>query len=181
MRHPHFLVAALVAAAPFAAAAEPTKLSEADSTALVEHAKKIQTAFDKGDAEAIIGHTHPAILNFFPSQEQFEETTREAVKGLANKVKTEQSEWGTPTGVYTSGEDEVCFIPRSGVMVIEGQRAAFKSFLIAARPKGEGEWKYLDGAILRTNPKLLWRMFRGLPKDITLPENSMKLEDSSVD
>ena len=181
MRHLLFPVAALVAAAAFASAAEPAKLSETDNTALLEHAKKVQAAFDKGDADAIIRHTHPAILNFFPSQEKFEEVTREAVKSLSSRVKTEEGEWGSPTAVYTSGEDEVCFIPRSGVMVMDGQRVSFKGFLIAGRPKAGGEWKFLDGASLRTNPKLLWRMFRDLPKDITLPENSVKLQESSVD
>lgn len=174
-------VMAIVASASVAHAAEPTKLSEADGTALLEHAKKVQTAFDKGDADAIIRHTHPAILNFFPSQEEFEKITREAVKTLAARVKTEEGEWGSPSAVYTGDEDEVCFVPRSGVMVVDGKRASFKSFLIAGRPKAGGEWKFLDGTSLRTNPKLLWRMFPGLPKDITLPPNTMKLEDSAAD
>lgn len=174
-------VAALVAAAAFASAAEPAKLSEADSTALLEHAKKVQAAFDKCDAEAIIRHTHPAILNFFPSQEEFEKAAREATKTVAARTKTEKVDWGSPTALYVGNDDEICFIPRSGALTLEGQRVSFKSFLIAGRPKAGGEWKFLDGAVLRTNPKLLWRMFRDLPKDITLPENSIKLEDSSID
>jgi hypothetical protein len=148
---------------------------------LMEHAKKVLAAFDKGDADEVIRHTHPAILKFFTSQEEFETATRETLKALAAKVKTEESHWGEPTAVYPSGEDEVCFIPRSGAMVMEGQRASFKSFLIAGRPKDGGEWKFLDGAVLQTNGKLLWRMFPGLPKDIALPPNTMKLEESTVD
>jgi hypothetical protein len=145
-----------------------------DRKAFLEKAESLQAAFDRGDAEAIIASTHPAIFNTV-GREEFEKVARQSVASLGGKVTTISRTWGEPSAVYSSGPDEVCFLPRESVLEMEGKRASSKGFLIAARKKGAGEWLFLDGSGLRNNPELLWKLFPGLPKDVKLPPNKAEL------
>lgn len=151
------------------------KLSEADSAAVLEKAKALQTAFELGDVDAIIRGTHPVILKFVGSKEQFEKLTRDAFKSMAGKVTFEKTEWGEPTASHMSGDDEVCFLPKVSILKVEEQRIRSVSFLIAARVKGTKDWLFLDSASVAKNPALLWTVFPGLPKDVTMPPNSTEL------
>ncbi|HET6406735.1 MAG TPA: hypothetical protein VFG14_02550 [Chthoniobacteraceae bacterium] len=174
--NPHSFLACLTfAIIPAGWCAEAKELSDSDRAALLERAQTIQRAFDAGDADAIIRYTHPAILKFFPSREQFEATTREAIKMMEGKVVVEKNEWGVPTAVYPSGMDEVAFVPKTTVVRIGDKRARGVGFLIAARQQGSGDWFFLDSASLRKDPSLLWKLFPDLPKDVKTPENTMEL------
>jgi hypothetical protein len=155
--------------------AEPTKLSVADRAALMKTAQSVQRAFDAGDADAIIRHTHPVILKFFGSREQFENTTRQAVKSMAGQITVEKTEWGEPSAVYVSGTDEVCFVPKTSIMRVTDKRARSVGFLIAARAKGDSEWQFLDGAPLRKDTSVLWQLFPMFPKDVPIPANTIEL------
>lgn len=145
-----------------------------DRKALVEKAKTLQAAFDRGDVETIIASTHPAIFNIV-SREEFKKVLRQSVDSLVGKVTTISQTWGEPSAIYLSGPDEVCFLPRESVMEMNGKRANSKGFLIAARKKGTVGWLFLDGAGLRKNPELLWKLFPDLPKEIDLPPNKAGL------
>jgi hypothetical protein len=148
------------------------KLSEADSAAVLAKAKALQKAFEDCDAEAIIRGTHPIILKFVGTKEEFEKLTREAVKSMVGKLTFEKTEWGEVTPSHMSGEDEVCFVPKVSIMNYQGQRIRSVSYLIAARVKGKQDWLFLDSAPVAKNPALLWTIFPGLPKDVVTPPNS---------
>jgi len=174
--NPHVLALILAVALPTAlCGGEPVQLSESDRTALLEKSKATQHAFDTGDADAIIQSTHPAILKFFASREQFEATTRKAVESLKGQVVVEKSDWGDPTPVYESGNDEVCFVPKTSIMRVGPTRARAEGFLIAAREKGTNEWFFLDCDGLRKDSSLLRKLFPDLPKEVPLPPNTIEV------
>lgn len=151
-------------------------LSAEEKKVVSEKAEALQSAFDKGDAEAVIAGTHPVLIKAFGSREQFELRTRESIKALlAKKVTIVSRVWGEPTPVYLSGTDEVCFVPRDAVVQMGDKRARSTGYFVAARTRGTAEWLFLDGTGLRESPELLWRLFPELPKDIVLPPNKVEL------
>jgi hypothetical protein len=153
---------------------EIAPLPAADRKALMAKAEALQAAFERSDVEAIIASTHPAIFNMV-SREEFEKTARQLVASLAGKATTISRTWGEPSAIYSSGPDEVCFLPSESVLEMNGKRANSKGFLIAARKKGTSDWLFLDGASLRKSPELLRKLFPDLPKDIELPPNQAEL------
>lgn len=153
---------------------DPVQLSDSDRTALLEKAEATQRAYETGDVDAIIQSTHPAILKFFPSREQFEATIRKAFESLKDKVFFEKTDWGVPTPVFESGNDEVCFVPMTSIMRVGPARARSLGFLIAAREKGTNGWLFLDCAALRKDSSLLWKLFPDLPMDVPLPPNMIE-------
>ena len=164
-----------VSVAVMAWAEQPRELSETDTKSLLERAELLQQAFAKGDAEFIIRYTHPVILQFFPSPEKFAETTREAIKSLADQATFEEVKWGTPTPVYISGDQEITFLPRTSVMRVGDRRARSVSFMIAGRKRDTTEWYFLDSATLRKKPEFLWQLFPDLPRDIKTPTNTIEV------
>jgi hypothetical protein len=47
--------------------------------------------------------------------------------------------------------------------------------MIAIRPVGGSEWKYLDGAGLRKHPEMLYQLLPKLERDIALPPNTIEV------
>ena len=173
---PHLLALVFAVALPAVLrGGELIELAEADRKALMERAEATQRAFDNGDADAIIQSTHPAILKFFASREQFEVTTRKAVESLKGQVVVEKTELGNPTPLYVSGNDEVCFVPKTSIMRIGQTRGRAEGFLIAARQKETNEWLFLDCAGLRKDSSLLWKLFPDLPKEVPMPPNTIEV------
>ena len=147
-----------------------------DSRYITAEIKAMMMAFNEGNADLVIKKTHPAIWKLSKvGQENFEKALKQGAKQIMemgikiDKLKVEQ-----PTTFYKAGKESVCFVPMSSVMQMKDQKIASSSFMIAA--KGEqGEWKYLDGTFVRTNPDQLWTFFPELPKDVQLPETKMEL------
>ncbi|QIF04514.1 hypothetical protein [Roseimicrobium sp. ORNL1] len=153
---------------------ETTPPPTVDTKALVAKAKALQAAFDSGEVESLIASVHPAIFNIV-SREEFERVARQSAESIADEVTTISQVWGEPSAIYSSGQDEVCFLPRESVLEMSGRRVNSKGFWIAARKKGTNEWLFLDGTGLRRNPELLWKLFPNLPKDIEVPPNKVEL------
>jgi hypothetical protein len=82
---------------------------------------------------------------------------------------------GRPTELYPAGDEELCFVPRVSIIESRGQRIRSTTFMIAIRPVGGGEWRYLDGSGLRRSPELLYRFFPALQRDLRLPPNAIEL------
>ena len=145
-------------------------LPASESKAVVTEVQEMMTAFNDGNSELLIKNTHPVIHNLVGGQENFEKTTAQGVKQIMEMgIKIGELKVEQPSQFYKAGDEIVCFVPMSSVMTIKDQKIASTSFMIAA--KGEtGEWKYLDGTFVNTNPDQLWAFFPELPKDIKLPE-----------
>ena len=132
-------------------------------------------SFNKGKPEDLIKKTHPAIFKLAGGEKRFKEAIRSAAKKMIETgVKIESSEVEAPKKFHKAGDELVCFVPKTSVMVMGGQRVKSTSFMIAAR-RDKQDWKYMDGAGLRRNRELLWTFFPGLDKDLKLPENTIEL------
>ena len=175
MKNCLFAAFVCVVAASLLSGAEPARLSVGDHASLMQKAEAAQRAFESSDAEGIIRCTHPAILKFFASREQFEAVTRQAIQSARGEASMESSELGTPTGLYASGTEDVTFLPKTMIVRVGDKRARSVSFLIAARQKGTQDWLFLDSASLRKDPSLLWKLFPDLPKDVVTPTNRVEL------
>ena len=145
-------------------------LSTEESKAITAEVGAMMTAFNNGNAELLIKNTHPAVYQLVGGKEAFEQSAMEGVKQIMEMgIKIGELKVEQPSQFYKAGDEIVCFVPMSSVMTIKDQKIASTSFMIAA--KGEtGEWKYLDGTFVNTNPDQLWAFFPELPKDIKLPE-----------
>jgi hypothetical protein len=157
-------------------AAAPTVLPAREKDALMKEVRIVQKALESGEADPIIKKTHPAILKLFQgSQENFENTTRHVLVQMEKQgVKIESLTVGEPTAAYTAGDEQICFVPTTTVVSMNGQRAKSTAFLIAARKTPIGQWLFLDAASLRNNPELLATLFPALPKDVQTPPISVE-------
>jgi hypothetical protein len=129
----------------------------------------------RGRVEPILDKTHPALFELVGGREAFVAVTRQSIEEvLAAGVIFVSSENGPPTETYLAGKEELCFVPRTSIMEIQGQRVRSVTFMIAVRPKEGGEWKYLDGSGLRRTPELLKMLFPDLDPSTPLPPNTLE-------
>ena len=150
-------------------------LKEAEVTALVARIDEMMAMFEKGNPEDLIALTHPSVYKITGSKEEFERVARNAIADLAKyNVKFVSSKYGTPTRTYKAGKEEVCFVPRVSIMQINGQQARSTGFMVAIRPVGGAQWKFLDGAGLAKNPGLLYTLLPKLERNITLPPHGVE-------
>lgn len=151
-------------------------LSEAEAAALVADIESIMAKFEAGEVQPILDSTHESLIKMMGGQEPFESVTKAAVAQIEQMgIKYLESQMGTPTQVYVADSEEVCFVPRSSVMSVNGQKVKSTGFMIAVRKIGAAGWKYLDGAALQQNPELLWMLLPALSRDIQLPTNKTEL------
>jgi hypothetical protein len=151
-------------------------LSLSDRRTLLAEAEKLGDAFEKGDADYIIAKTHPSLSTIMGGKENFEDLTRKTMTQLAElDVEFIESSLGTPSQIYPSDKEIVCFVPKNSLIKVGEKRIRSKGFLIAARAASGGEWLFLDGAGLRKNPQMLWKLFPALATDIELPENTQEV------
>jgi hypothetical protein len=150
-------------------------LSAAEANSLREDVAAITTAVERGDAEALIARTHPSLYGLVGGPDEYAKVTRQAVEELRQSgVKFVSAEVGTPTKTYAAGDEEVCFVPRTSTMEVQGERFRSTTFMIAIRRLGGGDWKYLDGAGLRKHPEMLYQLLPKLERDISLPPNTIE-------
>lgn len=148
--------------------AEDAKYVRADVAA-------ITTSFERGDAEALIARTHPSLHNLVGGSDAFAKVTRQSVEQLRQSgVKFLSSDVDTPTKTYPAGDEEVCFVPRTSILELQGKKVKSTTFMIAIRRLGGGEWKYLDGAGLRKHPEMLYQLLPKLERGISLPPNTIE-------
>ncbi len=154
-------------------------LSEADARKLQADVAAITADFERGDAESLIRKTHPALYEMAGGQETYAQIVRQGVDQLRQSgVKFASSDIGKPTHTYKAGDEEVCFVPRVSIMEITGKKMKSTTFMIAVRRIGGEEWKYLDGAGLRTHPEMLYQLFPELERNIPLPANQIENVES---
>jgi hypothetical protein len=151
-------------------------LSAADAEKLRAEIVSLTSSVEHGDPELLIKKTHPSLHALMGGQENFERITRQAVTQIPQSgIKFLSSTVGTPTKTYAAGDEEVCFVPKTSVMEVQGRKAKATNFMIAVRPAKGGAWQYLDGAGLRQNPEILYQLLPKLEQGIELPENTVEL------
>jgi hypothetical protein len=167
-----FLLVALALSASLLMAAPPT----------VEQAKTIRNEidsmmaeFEQGNIKPLLDQPHPGLFDLVGGRQAFEAMTQSAVAQVMNAgLVFESSELGEPTDLYDAGEYQVCFVPRTSVIAVQGQRIKSIGFMIAVlQPDGQ-TWRYLDGSGLRQNPQLLGMLFPDLSNDVKLPPNTIE-------
>jgi hypothetical protein len=145
-------------------------LSPDERAALLQQAEKVKTAFNRGDVEAIMDLTHPALFRLFGGREKLEQATRTAIVQLQKlEVKFLSSEYGEPSPAYLAGNEIVCFVPSTSLIQINDKRIKSQAYLVAAHPIDVSEWKFIDGAGIESNRELLWMLFPELPREVQLP------------
>lgn len=154
-------------------------LSEADAQKLQADVAGITADFERGDAEALIRKTHPALYEMAGGEGAYARIVRQGVDQLRQSgVKFTSSDVRKPTQTHMAGDEEVCFVPRVSIMEISGRKMKSTTFMIAVRRIGGEEWRYLDGAGLRKHPEMLYQLFPELERNITLPANKVEAIES---
>ena len=168
-----FATLLLVLAGPASTLAED--LSADETAALKKEIETMMAEFEAGKTENLLAKTHSSLVEMMGGKEKLTEVTNQAVASMAEMgMKFHESELGDPTELYAAGDEVITFVPRSSIMEVQGQKVKSTGFMIAIRPKGGGDWSYLDGSGLRRNPELLWTLFPDLTRDIVLPPNNME-------
>lgn len=167
------LIAIFCVVAPIASAAT---LGEKEAESLRGEVAEMMAAYDRGEIEVLIAKTHPALYEFAGGREALTNTARLALEKIkAAGIRFVSSEVGIPTKLYAAGAEELCFVPRTSVLVAGDRRVRSVDFMIAIRPVGGGEWKYIDGAGLRAYPEFLRTLFPALSSDVPLPPNTIEV------
>lgn len=159
-----------------AASVSAAALTSEEEKALAAQAGDYLSAASKGDAEKFLRMTHPALHGLFGGKEPFEEATRAALKALAGKQSVTGVAVGRPTAPLVVGKEELCFVPMEVSTKVGNQWTQTDSFYIAIRDVGGSVWRFIDAAGLRKRPEALWQLFPGLPKDVVLPRNEVKVK-----
>lgn len=160
----------------FAGTAAAGTLTDSEADILRSEIATISSAFERGDAEVLIRKTHPSLKEVLGGDKAFADVTRKAVDQLMESgLRIVSSETGMPTQTYPAGKEEVCFVPRTSVMELQGKKVRATSFMIAIRKVGEADWLYLDGAGIGKHPDMLYRLLPKLERGIELPPNTMEL------
>lgn len=166
------LPALLLTAALTMGASHARSLDDTESQQLRTRVATLVELIQQGDAEALIEQTHPSIYKLAGSREQFEETIRMTTGQIAtSNIRMLKLDIGEPSPLYPAGDEEVCFVPRTAIVEIEGRKLRSTTFMIAIRPQGGGDWRFLDGAGLRRNSQYIYRLLPKLPPDIPIPAN----------
>ncbi|MES2898920.1 MAG: hypothetical protein V4723_04280 [Pseudomonadota bacterium] len=153
-------------------------LSAKETDTLKTDIELMYAAFESGDARILLNKTHSSVYRLSGGKRALQESLRKAMLYLReHHVKYIQSELGSPTATYTAGSEEVCFVPRTSVLGINGKRVKTTGFLIAIRSLSGGSWKYIDSAALIENPELLRTLLPKLHIPEELPKNSTELLD----
>ena len=143
---------------------------EAERKAIAAEVEAMMSAFNNGNTEILLEKTHPILHDLVGGKDAFEKGAIRGVKIMMETgIKIDSLKTELPNKLYKSGGNSVCFVPVSSVMTVGDKKIASTSFMIAAKNK-EGEWKYLDGTFVKTNPEQLRTFFPELPKDIDIPE-----------
>lgn len=147
------------------------ELAADDKKALTTRASTLVDGFQKGDVEAIIRMTHPAIYELAGGKEPFEAMARDAMKSIAETgLKVEESKLGEPSRTWEAGKETVCFVPVTILFSMQGKKIRTTTYYVGVKGGASQEWLFLDGSGFGKNPELLKQVLPGLPEDVVLPE-----------
>ena len=170
---PRILVLTFVLAAARVVAGD---LTPEDIAKLKADVTLITEATMAGDPGPIVRLTHHSLVNLVGGPEKFEEVTRAALAQLREiDMKMLSSETGEPDRTWKAGDEEVCFVPRRTVSVIDGKKIRSTTFMVAFRRPGSSTWTYIDGAGLREHPGMLRQLVPALDPDVRFPENYLEM------
>ena len=145
-------------------------LGKAEVDTLRRDIDAMMAAYEQGDVEAMLAKTHPSLFRLTGDRDAFSQAAQQALDQLkAQGVRFVSAETGVPTDTYPAGDEEVSFVPREAVLEVQGKRVKSRTFMIAIRPAGGGEWTYLDGSGMHQNPEMLHTLLPALSRDVPLP------------
>jgi len=152
-------------------------LSDTDINVMRSEISDMYQKFERGDISTLLDKTHQSLFEYVGGRANFEALTKGAIDQLMSVgVKFTSSELGTPDKLYDAGDCDLCFVPRTSVMEIQGKTVRSIGFMIAIRDKGQSGWKYLDGSGLRKNPDFLRELIPELEDGVVLPENTVQID-----
>ncbi|MFZ0800154.1 MAG: FKBP-type peptidyl-prolyl cis-trans isomerase [Terriglobales bacterium] len=153
----------------------PTKevshvLSAEEKAALLKQAELVQSAVNQQDFDTMMKFEHPAAFSLV-GKDAFERAGRAAMaQAKEMNFKYLRTEFGEPSATYQAGKEEICFVPRTQLIEVQGKKFNSQAYWIAIRTVGESEWKFVDGAGIENDRESFWTMFPELPRDIRFPE-----------
>ncbi len=150
-------------------------LSSEEATLLVADVERVFDGFNRGDPEPFISSSHPLVYQYAGGQEAFESQARDAIIAFKDgEMKLTTLATGSPSELIRVEGGEICFVPRIVKLDSNGRQAKQTTFVVAIRDVSPN-WRYVDGSSFRTNPGLLFTMLPFLPKDLTLPPNTIEV------
>jgi len=153
-------------------------LSREEKNTLKVEIRAMYAAFESGNARVLLDKTHPSVYRIAGGKSALEESLGRAMVYLRkHRAKYIKSELGSPTSTYPAGSEEVCFVPRTSVMEVDGKRVKTTGFLIAIRNLNGESWRYADSAGLVENPKYLSVLLPELQVPVELPQNTVEFLD----
>lgn len=151
------------------------ELTPSEADALQQDVRSLLSTFARGDTDAMIARTHPSVKRFAGGDAAYAKAARDTMKALDEMgVKVISDDVGEPTRTYAAGDEEVCFVPRTTVLTIDAQTVKSLTFMIAIRPVGGTQWRYIDGAAMQAMPELLRQLLPDLQPDVPLPRVSVE-------
>jgi hypothetical protein len=127
-----------------------------------------------GDYRMALLRTHPKLVQAAGGIKKFEELIRDSMKPIEGRLQLVSISVGAPTVVYPAGNEELCFVPKTLDVMMEGQTVRRTGFMVASRKVGFREWTFVDGSGLQKNPDMLKTLFPDLDEDTPVPEIRMQ-------
>lgn len=158
------------------------ELTKEEISVLKADVDKLLVATQNSQIEPILKKTHPVLFEYYGGKEKFRTIMANAFRSFKElKVKFLERELKDPTETYDAGEEEVCFLPHESVLQIGENKVKSVGFMCCIRKKTDGEWFFLDGAGVRNNEKMLWKLIPKLDKDVKLPANTVEIVTEDPD
>lgn len=133
---------------------------------------QISRAFVECDHERLADFTHPTLVERMGGRARFTARLREIeAEVAAGGVRFDGTELSPPSGLVESS-GKLYAITRYELRLTGpgGARGRQPAYFIAESTDGGRNWKFIDGAGLGSNPKLLKQIMPDFPADLPLPD-----------
>ncbi|WP_341501476.1 hypothetical protein [Gallaecimonas sp. GXIMD4217] len=136
---------------------------------------RLKAATLNGQVRELVALMHPrAIRNQGGEEAALVKAERSLAVMKAQGLELVSFEVDKPAQFYPAKDDWVAFLPTVTRYKGSDREVTSSSYLVAARPKAGGDWRFVDGAGVEL-PQQLYNFFPGLVEGIEIPEKHSKI------
>ena len=129
------------------------------------------TAMYQFDADTILNHTHPMILENMGGKPEAVIIMTETFDGMRQaELELESLSFPTAPSFLESTKHFFVIVPTETLLKTKSQRVTSTAYQFGVQTKGSASWKYIDGTtVSRLSASAL---FDDFPKDFQLPDTN---------
>jgi hypothetical protein len=122
-----------------------------------------------GDADTLLGYTHPKIVEMLGGEAQAKATLETALANIQSSgMELESLEFPQAPTFLETDEHRFAIVPTLSVISVNELRAESLNYQFGVQEQGATDWKYIEGS--RINQDNVRSLFPDFPADYKFPE-----------